>query len=157
MMRKMRKSVFIDTSCLIVLSKINELNLPILLFGIVHITEEVHKEFGLPLPQGFELFKNKNNTYQKILEVSLDVGEASIIASALEIEGCLLVIDDAKGRKHAERLGIEITGTLGLIIAGKNVGIIASAKALLNKIKETDFRISQELEQTVLLLSGENT
>lgn len=74
-----------------------------------------------------------NKTYQKVLEASLDKGEASAIALAIEQTDCLLIIDDYKGRKYAEQMGIKITGTLGAIIAAKLNGHIESVKPMLDK------------------------
>jgi len=88
--------------------------------------------------------------YQVILEASLDKGEASAIALAVEEKDCLLIIDDSKGRKYAEKLRINITGTLGILINAKLSGHIASVKPLLEKIKKTDFRITSDLESIIL-------
>jgi len=54
------------------------------------------------------------------LELQLDKGEASAIALALEIQDSTLILDDFKARKVAEKLGLKITGTLGLMILPKN-------------------------------------
>lgn len=93
--------------------------------------------------------------YQVILEASLDKGEASAIALAVEEEDCLLIIDDYKGRKYAEKLHINITGTLGILINAKLSGHIVSVKALLEKIKKTDFRITSDLESITLKKANE--
>ncbi|HRJ30413.1 MAG TPA: DUF3368 domain-containing protein [Cyclobacteriaceae bacterium] len=61
-----------------------------------------------------------------------------------------MIIDDYKGRKYAEQLGIKITGTLGVIIAAKLSGHIESVKPMLDKIKKTDFRLTAELEKRTI-------
>lgn len=108
------------------------------------------------MPDWFSIEASTNKTYQKILEASLDKGEASAIAFAIEQQDCLLIIDDYKGRKYAEQLGIKITGTLGVIIDAKLNGHIDSVKQLLDKIKKTDFRITAELEKMALDKSNES-
>ena len=85
----------------------------------------------------------------------MDKGEASAIALAVELENCLLIIDDLKGRNLAEQLGIKITGTFGLIIEAKLSGHIESVKPLLAKIKQTDFRLSKDIERKILLKANE--
>jgi predicted nucleic acid-binding protein len=62
----------------------------------------------------------------------------------------LLIIDELKGRKFANPLGIKITGTIGVIIEAKNAKAIFAVKPLLAKIKATNFRISEELEKHIL-------
>ena len=87
--------------------------------------------------------------------MQINKGEASAIALALEIHDNIVILDDWKARKIAERLGISITGTLGVIIKAKNTGIIASIKPFLDKVRETNFRISEELEQIALKEANE--
>ncbi len=151
----MQKVIVSDTSCLILLDKIGELNLLNRLFGTIIITQEITDEFKKELPNWVRIENPVNKTYQKILETSLDRGEASAIAFAIEQSNCLLIIDDYKGRKYAEQLGIKITGTLGIVIEAKLVGHLKSVKPLLEKIKKTDFKLTTELERKTLEKSGE--
>lgn len=87
--------------------------------------------------------------------MSLDKGEASAIALAMEEAECLLIIDELKGCKIAKQLGLAITGTLGLIIEAKSSGYIALVRPLLDKIKQTNFRLSEQLENIILKQVGE--
>ena len=151
----MQKVIISDTSCLILLDKIEELKLLNKLFGQIIVTREIADEFNKELPDWFTVQEPKNKTYQKILEASLDQGEASAIALAIEKKDCLLVIDDQKGRKYAEQLGIKITGTLGIIVDAKLSGHIDSVKPVLNKIKMTNFRLTTELEIRMIKRANE--
>ncbi len=67
-----------------------------------------------------------------------------------ETPNSVVILDDYKARKIAERLGITFTGTIGVIIKAKLNGIIPSVKPLLEKIKRTDFRLSAEIETQAL-------
>jgi predicted nucleic acid-binding protein len=78
--------------------------------------------------------------------MQIDKGEASAIALALESPGCTLILDDYKARKIAENLGIDITGTIGVIVKAKLKGIIPSIKPLLEKIRTTNFSLSPDIE-----------
>lgn len=151
----MQKVIIADTSCLILLDKIEQLDLLYKLYGEITITQEVANEYKEHLPEWFIISQAGHKQYQNILEASLDKGEASAIAFSIEQKNCLLIIDDYKGRKYAESLGIYITGTLGILINAKQSGIIASVKASLNKIKTTDFRMTEELELRTLEKANE--
>lgn len=83
---------------------------------------------------------------QQLLEIQIDKGEASAIALAMENSGSTLILDDYKARKIAEQLGIDITGTIGVIIKAKLKGIITSIKPLLEKISLTDFRLAADIK-----------
>jgi predicted nucleic acid-binding protein len=139
-----------DTSCLILLSIIDELNLLGRLSNKVFITPDVKKEFGRALPGWIQIKRPKDKHYQKILEMDLDVGEASAIALSFDFANSILIIDDLKGRKIAENLNIRYSGTFGLILRAKQVGIIETVTPLLNKIKNTNFRFSENLINAVL-------
>ena len=151
----MHKAIISDTSCLILLHKIGELELLYKLFGTIITTGEVANEFGLPLPEWIEIKEPVNKNYQSIIEASVDKGEASAIALAVELEDCLLIIDDLKGRNFAHQLGLTIIGTIGILLDAKLAGIIPLVNPLLTKIKETNFRISENLEILILKKAGE--
>ena len=151
----MHKTIISDTSCFIILTNIQELGLLQKIYGEVVTTIEVVTEYGEPLPNWVQIKSASDKYSQQILELQLDKGESSAIALALETPECVVIIDDFKARKVAQHLGLNITGTLGVTIKAKLQGLIPSVKPLLNKIKKTDFRVSEDLEMLVLKEAGE--
>jgi predicted nucleic acid-binding protein len=151
----MPKTIVSDTSCLIVLTNIGELDLLQKFYGQVITTAEVAREFGEMLPEWIEIKAPTDKYRQRILELQIDKGEASAIALALEISDSLIILDDQKARKVAEKLGLEITGTIGVIIKAKLRGIIPSIKPFLSKIRRTDFRLSDVHERQALKEAAE--
>jgi len=87
--------------------------------------------------------------------MQIDKGESSALALALEIPNSTVILDDYKARKIAEQLGLTYTGTIGIIIKAKLTGKIASIKPHLQKIKQTDFRLSAEIELLALKEANE--
>jgi predicted nucleic acid-binding protein len=144
-----------DTSCLILLNKINELDLLKSMALKVYITPTIQKEFGKELPSWIIVKHPSDNHYQKILEMDLDEGEASAIALSLEIDNSILLIDDLKGRKIAERLNLRYSGTFGLILKAKQIGQIKSVRVILEKVKDTNFRFSEKLLSSIIEEAGE--
>ena len=90
-----------------------------------------------------------------MLESQIDKGESSAIALALEFPTSVVILDDDKARKIARHLQINFTGTLGVIISAKLKGIIPSIRPLLQKIRDTNFRITNELEILALKEANE--
>ena len=147
--------VITDTSCLIALTKINVLHLLHELYEHVVVTEEIYTEFGEPLPTWIEIRQVANKKYQQLLENTLDKGEASAIALAIELKDVLLVVDDLKGRKEAERLGIKITGTLGILFRMKQIGKLSALKPHFELLQTLGFRIAPAVIEKILQESGE--
>lgn len=86
------------------------------LYGYIITTQTVAEEFGGQLPEWINVQNPKDKSNQLILETSLDKGEASAIALAMEQADCLLIIDELKGHKLAKQLGLAVTGTLWFLV-----------------------------------------
>ncbi len=151
----MQRIIVSDTSCLILLDKIGQLGLLKSIFGKITVTKEISEEFNKDLPDFIEVQYPKDKNYQRILENSLDAGEASAIALALDYDDCLLIIDETKGRREAKSLGLKVTGTIGILIVAKEKGLIPSLKKVFDKIGKTNFRINKALLVEALKKSGE--
>ncbi len=154
-MLRMPKTIISDTSCLIILTNIDELELLYKTYGRIVTTPEIATEYGDSLPEWIEIKSATDAYYQQILEMQIDKGEASAIALALEITDSTLILDDYKARRVAEKLGLTITGTIGVIIKSKLQGIIPSIKPYLDKIKKTNFRLTADIESRALKEAGE--
>ena len=151
----MPKIIIADTSCFIILSNIGMLQLLYDVYEKVVTTEDIAVEFGEKLPVWVEILNVKDLQKQQLLELQIDRGESSAIALALELVNCTVILDDNKARKIARNLGINITGTLGVIIKAKLTGKIPSIKPYLEKIKATNFRLSAEIELQALIEAKE--
>jgi len=151
----MQGIIIADTSCLILLSKLNELHVLRQLYHSVTITSVIANEYSHPLPSWVHIQDAANTSTLSVLQTTVDAGEASAIALALEQEKCLLIIDDMKARKLAVKLHINYTGTLGILLLAKQKGYLPSIIPIIKKIKLTNFHFPHELEQKVLALAGE--
>jgi len=143
-------AVITDASCIILLDKIGRIDLLQKLYGNLLLTPEVAKEFGGQLPQWFTVSSPDNSRIQRVVQANLDLGEASSIALAMEHSDYLLILDDLKARKFAASLGLDFTGTLGVVLAAKLAGIIPSVQQVLDEIRQTNFRISPALDEQTL-------
>jgi predicted nucleic acid-binding protein len=151
----MQPVIIADASCLVLLEKIDYLNILKDLYGQILITQIIADEFGLQIPDWILIRNPKNISQQRVFEHTVDCGEASAIALAIENEDSLLIMDDLPGRKLAKQLKINITGTLGIIADAKLTGIIPSVKPILERIQQTDFRISNVLINYIISKANE--
>lgn len=152
---EMPRIIISDTSCFIVLTNIGSLSLLQAIYGEVWTTEEVATEYGQPLPKWVIIKAVADKQLQQVLELQVGKGESSAIALAMETPGSTLILDDYKARKLADGLGLEITGTIGVIIKAKTNGFIPMVKPLLDQIKLTDFHLSEDLVLQALTQAGE--
>ena len=151
----MNKIIISDTSCLIVLSKIEKLDLLKNLYHEILITSDVFQEFGGSLPDWIIITEVKDKQKQKEIEERLDKGEASSIALALEIENTTLIIDEIKGRKIAQSFNIDIIGTIGIILLADKKGLISDVTSLILRLVNKGFRLSDKLINKIIEKYGQ--
>jgi predicted nucleic acid-binding protein len=157
----MQDLVISDTSCLILLSKIGELDLLRATYGTVLIPSEVQSEYQsqdiAPLPGWIVVLRPSSDSVAQFQFPALDPGERAAFALASEHPGSLLIVDDKRARTIAKRLGFRTTGTIGVLLAAKAAGNIPAIKPLLDRILETDFYISLDIIQQVLRDANEQS
>ena len=89
------------------------------------------------------------------LVTNLGAGEAEALMLALELREAVVVLDDALARRVAETLGLNVTGTLGLLLDAKRAGLITAVGPLLDQLEALRFRVAPHTRTAVLKLAGE--
>lgn len=146
-----------NSSVLITLEKADILHILKDLFGEIFIPKAVRKEvFGRRrFPAFIRCIEISEPFALKVLGSNLEAGESEAICLYEEIKADLLIIDDLEGRRVAERLGMNITGTLGILLLAKEEKLIAAIKPLLDEIVSHGFRVADELYKELLMKSDE--
>jgi predicted nucleic acid-binding protein len=139
------KIIISDTSCLIALTNIKRLEILRLVCRTVLITPEIAAEYGEPLPDWIIVSPVHDSAKTHIIEKTLDLGESSAIALALETQDPMLILDDAQARSYALDLGLSITGTLGILIMAHRQGIITDIDKIIADLKACCFRLPPDL------------
>ena len=85
-----------------------------------------------------------------VLVAHLDVGEASAIALALEMGIGLVALDERRGRIVARDLGIGVTGSLGLLLRAKRLGLIDAVAPRVTTMRRKGIWLSDALVRRVL-------
>jgi len=145
-----------NISCLIIPDNIDRLDILQKLYQTIHITEEVALKFCRPLANWMMVNAIQDKNTLRILNASVDLGEASTIALAVQMSGdTVMILDDLKARKLAKQLELKYTGLLGILLKAKQQNIITSVSDILARFRQVGFRFSEKLEIEVLKLAGE--
>jgi predicted nucleic acid-binding protein len=150
----MQEKVYVDTSSIIILNKINALDLLNKIYSNVIITNYIQLELNEAIPSWISVEQTYNINQSFLKNFNLGLGESSIIIKANENNG-FLIIDDLKARKIATKLRLRYTGSIGILIIAKELGLIQSVKFYLGKIQTTNFRLSDILINEVLEITNE--
>ena len=85
----------------------------------------------------------------------LDRGEAEVIALALESDARTAIIDEKLARRHAKRLGVPLTGTLGVLLRAKKQSLIDQIRPFVERIRRGGLRLSDAVVEEALRLADE--
>ncbi|HEX9927666.1 MAG TPA: DUF3368 domain-containing protein [Pyrinomonadaceae bacterium] len=149
----MKEPVVSDSTCLIGLERVGELDILPALFAPIIIPPEVEREFGSQF-SWLQTETITNTSLVTALQLAVDAGEAEAIALASE-KGCLLISDDNQARAAAKSLGVKVIGTVGVLVRAKQNGLISAIKPILDEFDLNSFFISRALREEALKLVGE--
>jgi len=134
------------------------------LYGEVLIPQAVYEEFlateraarqealvKAPWIKPVSLVKSR----QVLVYVGLDQGEAEVLALANERSARLIIMDEHKGRRYAKRLGLPLTGTLGILLLAKEKKLVSALAPLIDELLKEGLYLTLDLVTRVLELAGE--
>jgi len=160
----MRK-VIVNSTPLIALCKVNQLELLHRIYGEITIPQAVFNE----VTQKNDLVKKevasaswvhveavRDTKARRMYRAKLHEGEVEVMILAQEHEGeHLVIIDDNAARKTAQFLGLTLTGTIGVLIKAKELGYIDAVMPFVNRMEESEIYFSESLKARVKRLSHE--
>ena len=145
--------VICDTTPFIALSSIGQILLLKDIYSSVLVPKAVIEEVSvgglinvpdLASLDWIEVVANVTNIENRLL-FQLDYGEQQVVLNALKLKSDLVLIDDKTARNIAEYLGINVKGTLGVLVEAKRKGLISSFKQPALKMMEHGIRFSERL------------
>ena len=157
--------VISDSSALISLG-VEKLDILGKLFETVMIPEAVYNEVFNKKVSNLDLKKTKflqiekvtDRKMVKLLKMQLGYGESEVIALALEKGIDRVIIDDKQARKVADKLGLKVIGTLGILILAKEKQVIKEVRPLvLSMMEKINFRIDRALLNKILGILNEKS
>jgi hypothetical protein len=151
--------VVTNTGPLIYLAVLQRFDLLKQLFDRVHISQAVFEEVavqGAGLPGADETDAAVRSGWLQLAEVQnriavdalldeLDLGEAEAIVLARERNIGRVLLDDGLARAKAQSMGLDVTGTIGVLLLAQRSGIDVNLKHDLDVLIRSNFRLSRDL------------
>ena len=156
--------VVVNSTPLVAFSSIGRLDILRALFGEIMIPPAVREEF-LSIEKESRRKILREASWIRVVELDhpnrtavytgLDEGEAQVLILAEEQSASLVLIDERKARRYAERLKLPLSGTLGVLLLAKEEHVISTVQPLLKAIQSAGLYLHDELVEQVLALAGE--
>lgn len=154
-----------DTTPLISLMKIGHLNILNQLFGEIQIPNAVFEELvcNTRFPQESKQIKEslfiKRVTIVDVELVELlrrssglDAGESEAIILSDKLNASILLMDEVKGRQVAKQMGIQLMGTIGILLLAYKEKLLSKEEIIdcINVLKVTGRHISSKLYEQLM-------
>lgn len=156
--------IFSNTTPFIALSSIGQLTLLPELFGEIHAVYEVAEEckagghIKVPPLQSLSwvrLIKSTEPFHQSVL-LELDKGEKHTLNMACRLKADKVIIDEKIGRNMAEYLGLNVVGTLGVLLLAKQQNKISSFSNCVTEMQKHGIYYHPALIKQVAKYIGED-
>jgi hypothetical protein len=155
-----------NSTPLIALDACNQLDLLRTLYGRLIIPEEVDREISIGgstgLPTGLT---PDHRVWIEVQPVSsppstallarLDAGEAEVITLGLEMGASLVLIDEKRGLKIAREQGLNVLGSVGVLLLAKKKGLLSEVKPHLLEMYLKGISLSYSLIEWAIIQAGE--
>lgn len=146
----------VDSSALIALSRIGQLDLLQRLYVRVVLPAAVATEVGPTLTaQPWLVAAVPSSLDPRVLGAGLGPGESEVISLALERGRLPVILDEERARRLAVSLGLPTIGTVGVVVEARRQGHIARACPVLDALVSNGFYASRSLYELSLRVVGE--
>ena len=154
-----------DSTPLITLMKATQLQVLHELFGEIIIPEAVYDELTVNEKYIEEAQLINSSAFIRVISVDdrksvsllqraagLDLGESEAIIYAENNNADLLLVDEASGRRVAKSMGIEIMGSIGVLVSAFRKGILSEDEVndAFQRIRNANRHISEKLIKDAL-------
>ena len=154
-----------NTSPLLYLYRIECIDLLPRLFDSIWTPAALSDEFREGRHRGFDVPVLSNYTWLSIvnpksmpsewLALDLGPGELGAMALALENPNRIVLLDDLLARRTAQAAGLNVWGTLKVLLESKSQHLIDHIAPYLDRLSGAGMWMSDNIRQRVLILAGE--
>lgn len=116
------------------------------------------KGYDVPDPSDYTWLKliNPKSMPSEWLALELGAGEVASMALALENQSYIILLDDGLARRTAQAAGLQVWGTLKVLLEAKSQGLVEKVEPFVANLSEAGMWVSSEVRQRILALAGES-
>ena len=154
-----------NTSPLLYLYRIGGIQWLSTVFDVVWTPSAVSEELQAGRHRGYDVPVPLNYSWLKIVDpismpsewLALDLGRGEIAAMSLALENSefVVLLDDGLARRTAQAAGLEVWGTLKVLLEAKSQGMIAQISPYVTQLTQAGMWISADVRHRILRLAGE--
>ncbi|MBL8027482.1 MAG: DUF3368 domain-containing protein [Fibrobacteres bacterium] len=152
------KSVVVNASPIICLSKAGLIDLLPKLFYSIIIPREVVAEVGIitGFPEGFSHDAGPTPIIPDSVSAwDLGKGESAVITWCLSDKSRWAILDDREACRCADTLGCYHTGTIGILLLAKKAEIVTSVTPFIHKLSNSGLWMSERFINEIIRSCGE--
>lgn len=154
-----------NTSPLVYLHRVGALGWLAEIFSEVWLPSAVVEELAeggrlgrdVPLPAALPFLRVVDPQAMPSEWLSLDLGRGELAAMALALENRthVVLLDDLLARRTAQAAGLEVWGTLRVLLEAKSRGLTPAVAPWIAGFQSAGMWISEDLQRRILVLAGE--
>lgn len=155
-----------NTTLLLYLGRLGQAHLLPALFAEVYVPEQVALELDAGRLFRPDTLNPRKLDWAKVVPVSeeeigalppnrLGVGEQAVIAFAIVHGYPVAGLDDQEARQFAEKVGLRVVGTIGVLLRAKQAGLISTMQPLLDEVQRQGFHLHPDVYHEALELARE--
>jgi uncharacterized protein len=149
--------VVCNASPLITLAQIGRLDLLRALFSTVVVSPAVVRETPRTAKPSWIVERPLAGPVPPpVVAASLGPGETETICLALELGASQVILDERRGRRFAQALGIRVIGTVGVLLLAKDRGLLSAVRPEIDALVGTGFRLASWVIDDALATAGED-
>lgn len=155
------RNVIVNTTPLIALCHVGQIDLLKKMYGTISIPEAVYRELSAKKESickkqvdasldWIHVYKIENQMAKAMFKTQLHDGEVEVMILAKEKNADVVIMDDANAKKYAKYLKLPVTGTLGVLIKAKRQGYVSELKPIIQEMINKNIYISEKLMKLCL-------
>ena len=155
-----------NTSPLLYLYRVQAIEWLPRLFDEVWTPEAVKSELLAGRSKGYDVPNPDDYAWLRIVDpksmpsewLALDLGTGEIAAMALALENRehVILLDDGLARRTAQVAGLQVWGTLKVLLEAKSQGLVKQIAPYVANLSEAGMWVSAEVKERILALAGES-